>query len=84
MLAQLIVLANKDKIVSNNKHIQEQLQRDVPEKQLPRCKFHSLGKTYRFTLRSKKCHLLISTENEDEKLLEKCSYSKVDWILLIS
>ena len=51
MLAQLINLANKDKITSNNKHIQVQLQRNVPEKQLPRCKFYSLGKTYRFTLR---------------------------------
>ena len=30
MLAQLITLANKDKIISNNKHIQEQLHRDVP------------------------------------------------------
>ena len=50
MLVQLITLANKDKITSNNKRMQEQLQRDVPEKQLPRCEFCSLGKTYRFTL----------------------------------
>ena len=40
MLAQLITLANIDKIISNNK--QEQLQRDVPEKQLPLCEFYSL------------------------------------------
>ena len=51
MLAQLINLANKDKITSNNKHIQVQLQRNVLEKQLPRCEFYSLGKTYRVTLR---------------------------------
>ena len=42
MLAQLIILANKDKIISNNKHVQERLQRDVPEKQLPLCEFYSL------------------------------------------
>ena len=71
MLAQLITLANKDKIISNSKHIQEQLQRDVPEKQLPHCEFYSLEKTHRFTLRSKNCHLLISAAYEDKKIIRK-------------
>ena len=42
MLAQLITLANNGKIISNNKHLQEQLHEDVPEKQLSLCEFYSL------------------------------------------
>ena len=42
MLAQLITLAKKDKIILNNKHLEEQPQKDVPEKQLPLCEFYSL------------------------------------------
>ena len=70
MLAQLMTLANKGKVTSNNKYIQEQLQRDVPEKQLPRFEFSSLGKTPSFTL-IKKRHLLISSTYEDEKIIRK-------------
>ena len=51
--------------------MQEQLQRDVPEKQLPCYEFYILGKTHRFTLRTKKCRLLISAAYEDEKIIRK-------------